>query len=352
MFISRSATKALVVDDVSRAAQVVATILSSSRGFDVQAVNDPLEALEIVRSQPPDRPFDLVLMDYQMPGMDGIELLSKLKQADASTTYVMMTGRNDLKVVISALKAGVQGFVIKPFNRSELLEAVDMALQKTRLVREHLQMKVYGPMLEGAIGALLSALEYEHSDTANHSRKVSDLAKDMALEFQMSHDELSIVRLGALFHDIGKIGVPDHILLKPGPLTPEERKEMMKHPEIGERIIKDVEGLGHVAKIVRAHHERFDGKGYPDGLKGEQIPLGARIAAVADSFEAMIARRVYSNGRPVEDALEEVHRCSGKHFDPDVVNVFLRKMSVNINTYEIPTQPLNNLNYCFQLTPD
>jgi putative nucleotidyltransferase with HDIG domain len=333
------------VDDLSQAADVVANILSTNRDYRVRAVYDPFDALELSKQEH----FDLVVMDYQMPGMDGFQLLSHLKKADASTTFVMMTGRNDMRVVMNALKAGAQGFVAKPFTRNELLEAIDLALEKTRLIREHIHMRVYQPLLQGAIGALLSALEYEHDDTANHSKRVSSYAESLALEFEMLQEERQVTQLGALFHDIGKIGVPDHILLKPGPLDEDERREMQKHPEIGWRIIKDVEGLHQVALIVRAHHERFDGKGYPDGLKGLDIPLGARIAAVADSFEAMIAPRVYSKGRPVEDALEELRRCSGKQFDPDVVQVFLNKFESGLMHFSLPAKPLDDLRYCVKI---
>jgi putative nucleotidyltransferase with HDIG domain len=344
MQIIHSTLKALVVDDISQAAEVVATILTNSRGFAVRTVYDPLEALQICRSEN----FDLVVMDYQMPGMDGFELLRHLKKADATTTYVMMTGRNDLKVVINALKAGAQGFVGKPFTRSELLESIDMAMEKTRLLRDHIQLRVYTPLLQGAIGALLSALEFEHDDTANHSKRVGYYAESIATDFDMPADERNITQLGAIFHDIGKIGVPDHILLKPGPLDAEERKEMMRHPEIGWRIIKDVEGLHKVAQIVRAHHERYDGRGYPDGLKGDEIPLGARIAAVADSFEAIVSPRVYSAGRPVEEALKELKRCRGTQFDPDAVDIFIKKLDNGQIIYIPATTPLTNPNLCVQ----
>jgi len=168
----------------------------------------------------------------------------------------------------------------------------------------------------------------------------------------MSQEERHIIQLGALFHDIGKIGVPDHILLKPGFLTEEERHIMRTHPEIGWRIIKDVEGLGKVAEIVRAHHERFDGKGYPDGLSGQQIPLGARIASVADSFEAIVSPRVYSSGRSVEEALAEVRRCSGTQFDPAAVEIFLNKMENGKISYKPTNTPISNLNLCVQPQPE
>ncbi|MEI7556499.1 HD domain-containing phosphohydrolase [Candidatus Chlorohelix sp.] len=349
MYLTRTGSpKALVVDDVSQAAETVAYILHLSRGFSVRTVYDPYDALKVVKEEN----YDLVVIDYQMPGLDGIQLLKQLKNSDAATTYIIMTGRNDMRVIMNALKAGAQGFVSKPFTRNELLESIDLALEKTRLLREHIHMRVYAPLLRSAIGALLSALEYEHDDTANHSKRVGYYAEEISIDFGMSQEERHIIQLGALFHDIGKIGVPDHILLKPGFLTEEERHIMRTHPEIGWRIIKDVEGLGKVAEIVRAHHERFDGKGYPDGLSGQQIPLGARIASVADSFEAIVSPRVYSSGRSVEEALAEVRRCSGTQFDPAAVEIFLNKMENGKISYKPTNTPISNLNLCVQPQPE
>ncbi len=321
MFITRPPTKALVVDDVSNLAHVVSVFLTN-RGFKVRTANDPFEALKICRTES----FELVLLDVRMPGMDGLELLRRLKALDASATYVMMTAEGNLQTVIKALKEGAQGFVVKPFTQAELFSSVNLALEKSRLIQENIRMKVYAPLLENATSALLSALEAKDNNTQSHSNRVSYYAQKISTAFEMDEESQVQVKIGALFHDIGKIGVPDVILQKPGPLTPEERHEIMKHPEIGEKIIGAIQGMEKVAAIVRAHHERFDGGGYPDGLKACSIPLGARITTVADCFEAMVSPRVYSKGRSVDYALTELKRCAGTQFDPDVVDIFLRKM--------------------------
>lgn len=341
MFIARPTTKALVVDDVPSIAHAVSIFLTN-RDFKVRTAYDPLEALKICRSES----FDLVLLDIRMPGMDGLELLRRLKRLDASATYVIMTAEGNLQTVIKALKEGAQGFVVKPFTQSELMSSVDLALEKTRLIRENIRIKVYAPLLESASAALLSALEAKDGDTQSHSTRVSYYAQNMSAAFEMTEDDLMQVKIGALFHDIGKIGVPDEILLKPGPLEPEERREIMKHPEIGAKIIGAFEGMEKVAAVVRAHHERYDGNGYPDKLAGNQIPLGARITTVADCFEAMVSPRVYSRGRSVEYALSELKRCAGTQFDPEVVEVFLYMMNNGQIIYQAASAALALSNSC------
>ncbi len=325
MLLTKPALKALVVDDIPSITHVVSNALSL-QDFKVQTVNDPLEALKLCRTET----FQLVLLDVRMPNMDGIELLHHLKSLNPAATYVMMTAedQDNLKTVTRALKEGAQGFVLKPFRINELVSSVNLALEKTRLLRQNIKMRVYAPLLEGATAALLSALEVKDLSTQNHSNRVSYYASKVSEAFrnELNYEEMMHVKLGSLFHDVGKIGVPDYILKKPGPLTPEERKEIMKHPEIGAKIIGAVEGMEKVAAIVRAHHERFDGDGYPDKLIGYEIPLGARITTVVDCFEAMVSPRVYSPGHTVDYALFELRRCRGTQFDPDVVDVFLQKV--------------------------
>jgi putative two-component system response regulator len=339
MLITKPAPRALVVDDAPGITHVVSHMLSTSRhNFKVRALQNPLEALEVAQHG---EIFDLAMLDVRMPGLNGIDLLHELKKRNPSATYVMMTAedQDNLKTVTRALREGAQGFVLKPFRLNELMTAVELALEKTRLLRDRVRMSVYTPLLEGALAALLSALEVKDNSTQNHSSRVSYYAQKIAEEYrhELTFEKFTQVRMGSLFHDVGKIGVPDFILKKPGPLTEEERKEIMKHPEIGGKIIGAVQGLEEVATIVRAHHERFDGKGYPDGLKGYEIPLGARITTVADCYEAMVSPRVYSPGRSAEFALQELKRCRGTQFDPDIVDIFIRKMESSEIVHQQPS---------------
>jgi response regulator RpfG family c-di-GMP phosphodiesterase len=316
--------KALIVDDNQTIAMATSAMLQR-RGFKTEAVNDPNEALRLVRNEL----FDLALLDINLEAeINGLDLLRLIKEHTPSTTCVMLTGEGTLKRILKALEFGAQGFVIKPATQSELFETIDLALEKTRLFREHVRMLRFTPLLEGATDALLNALEAKDLSTKNHSQRVSYYSLGIAKAFKFDPEEMAVIRIGAQFHDIGKIGIPDSILLKPGPLTPDEREIMKTHTEIGWKIMEGIKGLRKSALIVRGHHERFDGKGYPDGLRGDQIPIGARIASVADCFEAMVSPRVYSRGRPAEDAMMELRRCAGTQFDPDVVEVFLKLMDV------------------------
>lgn len=320
----RTTLKALIVDDNQTIAMATSAMLQR-RGFQTEAVNEPADALRLLSEQR----FDLALLDINLQSdMTGLDLLRFIKQHDPAITCVMLTGEGTLKRVLKALELGAQGFVIKPATQSELFETIDLALEKTRLFREHVRMLRFAPLLEGATDALLNALEAKDLSTKNHSQRVSYYSTGIVKSFKFDPEEAAIIRIGSQFHDIGKIGIPDQILLKPGPLTPEEREVMKTHTEIGWKIMKGMNGLQKAAAIVRGHHERYDGKGYPDNLRGDEIPIGARIASVADCFEAMVSPRVYSKGRPPEDAMEELHRCAGAQFDPDVVEIFLKLMDI------------------------
>jgi putative nucleotidyltransferase with HDIG domain len=339
MLIKRPAQKALVVDDHVTVAHVVGSLLSL-RGFKVQTASDPTEVLDIVISQS----FDLVVLDVNMPGLNGLDLLHQLRQRDPSCTYVMITADGNLDTVIKALRLGAQGFVIKPFTHAEFLDSIDLALEKTDLMRQNISMRMFAPLLEGATAALLTALEARDVETQSHSQRVSNYAEQVALGLELDYSQVMVVKIGALFHDIGKIGIPDRILRKPSRLTPEERLEIQKHPVIGDKIIRAIEGMDHVADIVRAHHENFNGTGYPDQLARERIPLGARITTVTDCFEAMVSPRVYSPGRSVDEALHELRRCSGTQFDPEIVEVFLHKFETGQIIYTAPVLITSKLN--------
>jgi len=331
MLITRPAQRALVVDDHVTIARVVGSLLTL-RGFKVQTASDPLEVLSLVRSQS----FDLTVLDVNMPGMNGLDLLHHLRQRDPSCTYVMITADGSLDTVIKALRLGAQGFIIKPFTHDEFLESIDLAIEKTNLIRQNISLRMYAPLLEGATSALLTALEARDVETQSHSSRVSSYAEAVAAGLELPYNDVMTVKIGALFHDIGKIGIPDRILRKPSRLTPEERLEIQKHPIIGERIIRSIEGMDAIAEIVRAHHENYNGTGYPDRLAGKNIPLGARITTVTDCFEAMVSPRVYSRGRSIDESISELKRCSGTQFDPQVVEIFLNKLETGQIVFSPP----------------
>jgi HD-GYP domain-containing protein (c-di-GMP phosphodiesterase class II) len=238
---------------------------------------------------------------------------------------VLLTGHTDVELARDSLQRGASDFVTKPVNIRELPILVERNLTRRRLEVARLQERE-AQVLFAAIKALASAVDAKDRYTARHSRVVTRLALLLADAIHLSSEERSVLELSAWMHDVGKIGVPDSILTKPGSLTKEEFAVMMVHPVKGGEIVGEIEELGRVADVIRHHHERVDGSGYPDGLRGEAIPLASRIILIADAFEAMTADRSYRHGFGREAALRELREHSGTQFDADLVSAFVRMM--------------------------
>lgn len=344
--------KLLIVDDEQVIREILTERLSQAGYVCEAAVNAP-DALARMRDR---GPFSLVLSDIDMPGETGISLLQKIKATDPDVEVVMVTGVVDVDTAVQTIRLGANDYITKPFNLDEVVLTVERTLEKQRLVRENreyqhaLEVKVEERTAEvrrksaeverlykelktafeqirstydTTLEALMEALDMRDTETQGHSRRVSEYTVTVARQLGVTEPELTQVRWGALLHDVGKIGVPDAILRKPGKLTPEEWIEMRKHPELGRRILSTIKFLDGAIPIVYCHQERFDGTGYPRGLQGEQIPLGARIFAVVDTLDAMTMNRPYRKALPYETAYEEVVRFSGTQFDPRVVEAFL-----------------------------
>jgi len=277
-----------------------------------------------------------------MPGISGMQLLEAARRISPRTAFLMATGVGDVAVGVTAMKQGASDYILKPFQMEAVMLSLRRALEMKRMeaeltdYRENLENMVdqrtkqlmaatrrieltYDETLE----ALAAALDLRDNDTAGHSRRVTLYTLEMARRLSFSPTELKQLERGALLHDIGKIGIPDSILLKPGKLTPEETLVMQSHVRIGYELMSRVAFLSDAALLVRTHQEYFDGSGYPQGLIGEEIPLGARIFAVADTLDAIMSDRPYRRGRPYSAARAEIQRESGKQFDPKVVDVFL-----------------------------
>ena len=327
----------LIVDDDRQVREVLHEIFLS-HGYKCELANDGREGLEIFRATRP----PLTVTDVKMPVMDGLEFLKLARKFDADAAVIVLTGVGDVKTAIESLKVGAYDFIIKPVNVDELLIAAERAVERRQLLIER---REYQAMLEhrveeatrdlaltlrelqdtyrATLEALGSALDTRDVGTEAHSRRVHGYALTMARAHGLSEDEIKDIEHGVLLHDIGKIGIPDAILLKPGPLTPEEWIVMRTHPEVGRRLIERIPFLRGAVPIVYHHHERWDGSGYPLGLRGDAIPLGARIFAVADALDAMTFDRPYSKAMSYEAACREIERCAGTHFDPVVVRTFL-----------------------------
>ncbi len=328
----------LIVDDDAQVREVLYQIFLSANYQCVLATNGR-EGLEVFRAgRPP-----LTVTDLKMPVMDGIGLLEEIRREDGDAAVIVLTGAPDVKTAIDSLKLGAYDFIMKPVNVDELLFAAERALERRQLLIER---REYHALLERRVAeatrelqvayrqlqetyqatleALGSALDSRDVGTEAHSRRVHGYALATAREYGVPDSDLPDLGYGVLLHDIGKIGIPDAILLKPGPLTPEEWRTMRRHPEIGKRLIEGIPFLHGAVPIVYSHHEKWDGTGYPRGLSGERIPLGARIFCIVDAFDAITFDRPYSKALPFEAAYAEIKRCAGTHFDPAVVEAFLK----------------------------
>jgi putative two-component system response regulator len=257
-----------------------------------------------------------------MPGLSGLELTDAVSRMHPHMPVVLLTGHTDVELARDSLQRGAADFVTKPVNIRELPILVERNLTRRRLEVARLQERE-AQVLFAAIKALASAVDAKDPYTARHSRVVTRLALLLADAIQLSSEERYVLELSAWMHDVGKIGVPDSILTKPGSLTKEEFGVMMAHPVKGGEIVGEIEELGRVADAIRHHHERVDGNGYPDGLRGEAIPLASRIILIADAFEAMTADRSYRRGLDRKAALRELQEHAGAQFDADLVDVFV-----------------------------
>ena len=334
-----STEKILVADDEEALREVIGSLLEAA-GYRWHAVPTGRDAaIEITRDD-----YDLVLSDLLMPEMDGLRLLEHVQSYDPDIPVILVTAMHDLSVALKAIRNGAYDYILKPFEREQLYLSVRRALEHRRLVKENnryqrnLEVMVEQKTQEllntlteleqsydYTLEALGSALDARDAETEGHCQRVTSVTITLAQAMGVSGDSLRQIARGAFLHDIGKMGIPDGILRKPGPLTDAEIAIMRSHCEIGYSLLATIPFLREAAEIVLTHQEHFDGTGYPRGLKGKQIPIGARIFAVADALDAMISNRPYREALPIRVARQEILAHSGTQFDPDVVAVFLNK---------------------------
>lgn len=294
----------------------------SDHHYETESAKDVHQALGRLSEQP----FDLILADLSLPEMNGLQLLHRINKIHGDVPAVVMANSGSIQKAVLSLKLGVQGFVIKPFTPQELLTVVEMALQKDLRVRQE-KMRLLETLESvhfDVIKALSQAIQVKDHYTGDHCDRIVEYSRDIAEKFCLSPVEKKVLAYAAALHDIGKIGIPEAILNKPGRLTEEEYVIMKTHPEKGAAIIQGVGFLAPVIPLIYHHQERYDGLGYPDGLAGEEIPLGSRIVAVLDTFDAMTSDRPYRKALPVERAVAELKRFTHQQFDPLVVDAFLQ----------------------------
>ena len=336
----------LVVDDEESIREVVCAMLTAA-GYRCTAAASGSAALNLLDSE---EPFELMLSDLMMAEMQGDVLLERAKQRFPAMEVIMVTAVSDLSVALEAIRNGAYDYLTKPFDREQLLDRVRRALEHRRLKRENLRFQLYlesevakrtaellqaNADLEQAMAqlersydmtleALGSALDLRDAETEGHSKRVTAFTVEIARAMGIRGEELRVIARGAFLHDFGKMAISDSVLRKPGPLDPEEIAEMQKHCELGYERVSKIPFLRDAAEIVYTHQERWDGTGYPQGLKGEDIPLGARIFAIADTLDAITSDRPYRAAQSYQAAREEIVRWSGRQFDPKIVEVFLQ----------------------------
>jgi response regulator RpfG family c-di-GMP phosphodiesterase len=328
----------LIVDD-DAAVRDVLSVLLGEEGYTCTTCATTDQALDLLHGSE----FHLVLCDVKMPGKDGLWLLDHVRGAQPSTSVIMLTAYGDTEAAVECLRRGAADYLLKPPKVTELVRSIERALARRRLelarhrYRTSLERRVREKTAElsralreieaayaSTLYALVAALDAREHETSDHSQRVVRYTLAVAERLGLpGRDHRSDLARGALLHDIGKIGVPDAILLKTGTLRPEEWAEMRRHCQIGHTIMTSIPFLRAAAEIVLAHHERFDGSGYPLGLAGDRIPLGSRIFAIADTFDAITSDRPYRKGASLEAARAEIRRCAGTQFDPECVAAFL-----------------------------
>jgi putative nucleotidyltransferase with HDIG domain len=320
----------LIVDDEWAITKLLSQKLSR-KGYRCKEANSAEQALAKLRSNP----TELLILDVKMPGRSGIELLPEIRGRYPDTAVIMATAIVETSVVIECMKQGADDYICKPFDLDEVALSVDRTLEKRRL---QLKIKEYQHDLEeevgqqtaetrklflGAIEALVLALEAKDKYTGGHSRRVTESALAIGSELGLSTNDMEDLRWGSLLHDVGKMAVDQLIQNKPGSLTHDEYEHIMIHAHVGAGIVKPVVN-GRVVEMIEHHHDHYDGSGLYQVVAGEDIPLGVRILAVADAFDAMTSARPYRSAMPRKQALDELRRCTGTQFDLVVVTAFLK----------------------------
>ena len=333
-----AAERILVVDDEESIREIVSSMLTAA-GYETAQAGSGATALSRLTSG---EQYDLMLSDLMMADLDGLGLLERVKERYPDMPVIMVTAVHDISVALGSIRNGAYDYLLKPFEREQLLNTVRRALENRRLKLENRSYQVNLESLvtqktgqlrqtmfdlersyDITLEALGDALDLKDAETEGHSRRVTAFTIAIARAMGVPREQILIIARGAFLHDIGKMAIPDAILRKPGPLTEEERVIMREHCYRGYQILKKIPFLEEVAEIVYAHQECFDGSGYPRGLKGDAIPLGARIFAVADTLDAITSDRPYRRAQTVSAAREEILRWSGRQFDPTIVRIFV-----------------------------
>ncbi|HLH30447.1 MAG TPA: HD domain-containing phosphohydrolase [Terriglobia bacterium] len=339
-----SPSRILVVDDEPEIVAFIRELLIN-RGYQVLGLSDSREVSARFDSFRP----DACVFDFRMPHHSGADLLDFIKKKDSRIEVIFLTAQDEASLAVDVMKRGATDFLLKPVEVNQLLLSIGRALEHRRLVIENQDYRLHLEQLvlektkalnealtslnyvhSATLDALSMALDFRDQSTSGHSRRVADLTAGAAASMGIRDSALVQIEHGALLHDIGKLKIPDSILWKPARLDDSEWTTMRRHAEYGYQFLSNVEFLKGAAEIVYSHHEKYDGTGYPRGLRGEQIPFGARVFMVVDTVDAMIYKRPYNQPVSFREAAAEVRRCTGTQFDPGVVEPTLEYLKEHI----------------------
>ena len=324
-----TASTVLVVDDDEPIRDYLSAVLSFE-GYRIECFEASNEALAYLSR--PEEPADLLLTDIRMPGMGGLELLSNAKRTRPNLPVIVISGLYELALAIEALEYGADDYLKKPVRPVDVLTTVGKYLQQNLVAQEAVIRQALerylaercDPLTSEPIRAIFRNLGFRRYETFQHSKRVAAYCRLFGKHRGLPLELIERIELGALLHDIGKIGIPRNILLKPGPLTEDEWRVMRNHPSIGRRLMEPFEQLSAEAEVVYSHHERWDGLGYPQGLISTEIPLSARMFSIVDAFDAITSARPYRPAQPTQAAKHLIAQEADRQFDPELVDVFLR----------------------------
>lgn len=326
----------LAVDDEPQSLELFERTFK--KDYNVLLANNAQEALEIVKEK--GNEISLIVSDQKMEDMQGTDFFKHIYAEHPEIVKILLTGYSNVDILVDAInECHLFQYVIKPFNPEHLCMVIESGIKKYETGNTRTQvLKDLSELFYSTIKSIAFALDAKDKYTHGHSMRVTLYSLALAKRVGLSDSLLEEIETTGLLHDIGKIAIPEKILLKPGKLTPEEYEIIKTHPELGGRLVNSIEKLKLISNWLKSHHERYDGKGYPDGLKGEEIPISSRIIAIADTYDAMTSDRAYRSALSHEVALEEIQRCAGTQFDPELAMLFIQ---IQAEIEEIKNNPEN-----------
>ena len=327
----------LLVDDEINNLQLLKRALRGK--YNILTASQGAEGLDVLKENI--EKICLIISDHKMPVMEGTEFLEKANEIAPDVIKILLTGFSDIEILTDAVnKCNLFQYIMKPFDPNELINVVESGIEKYNLSSSRsLMMKDLRELFYKTIKSISATLDAKDAYTHGHSMRVTLYSLMLAKTLYPDDEEfLQNIEIAGLLHDVGKISIPQRIICKPGKLTDEEFQIMKSHPVCSEKLVDNIKQLGQIGTWVKAHHERWDGRGYPDGLKGEEIPLSARIVAIADTYDAMTSTRSYRKALEHMEAINEIERCKGSQFDPELAQKFIDMQDLILQAKENPEE--------------